>query len=297
MKKPIFLGVATALVTPFCEDGVNIPELYRLIDMQLDAGIPAIVLCGTTGEASTMTEKELLTVIEKGCEYIGGRAIVIAGTGSNNTAHAIHLTKEAQSLGADAALVVTPYYNKATEQGLILHYGNIADAAQIPVITYNVPSRTGVNLSLNVCRSLAKHGNINGIKEASGDIAKVSKIIGELGSDFYVWSGNDDQNTAITALGGKGAISVLSNICPLETMRMVDPFFTKSPKAAAETQNRMMPLIEALFCEVNPIPVKEALAMMGYDTSLLRLPLCPMKKQNRTLLREALQKAKVIATG
>lgn len=297
MKKPVFTGVATAIVTPFCEDGINFRELYRLIDRQLAAGIPAIVLCGTTGESSTMTEEEQLSVIENGCGYIAGRAVTIAGTGSNDTAHAVHLTKEVCRLGADAALVVTPYYNKATEQGLIHHYSEIADASAIPIITYNVPSRTGVNLSLRVCEVLSQHDNINGIKEACGDIAKISRIIGTMGNAFYVWSGNDDQNTAITALGGKGAISVLSNVCPAETRQMVDPVFSGSVQKAAEMQNQMMPLIDALFSEVNPIPVKEALAMMGYDTSLLRLPLCPMQDRTRIRLKDALQEAKVIATG
>ncbi|MBQ6797678.1 MAG: 4-hydroxy-tetrahydrodipicolinate synthase [Oscillospiraceae bacterium] len=294
MKSPVFTGVATAIVTPFTENGINHPLLYRLIDRQIEAGIDGIVLCGTTGEASTMTESEQLEVIRKGCEYIDGRTVVIAGTGSNGTAHAVSMTEHACAFGIDAVLIVTPYYNKATENGLIRHYERIADCSSVPVIAYNVPSRTGVNMSLSVYEQLAKHPNINGVKEASGDIAKVSRIVGTLGNDFYVWSGNDDQNVAITALGGKGAISVLSNVCPKEAGSMVHSALNGKIFEAADLQNQMMPLIDALFCEVNPIPVKEALVMMGYDTSLLRLPLCSMTKQHRERLRGILKQYKLI---
>ena len=297
MKKPVFTGTCTAIVTPFTESGINYPVLYQLIDRQIDASVQAILLCGTTGEASTMTEAEQLELIQRGCEYINGRTAVIAGTGSNNTAHAAELSKKAEEYGADAVLIVTPYYNKATPTGLIKHFNSIADSITIPVITYNVPSRTGVDIPMDVYRELSKHPNINGVKEASGSIAKVSRIIGSLGDNFCVWSGNDDQNVAITALGGKGAISVLSNICPQLTEHMITACLNGRIQTAARLQNTLMPIIDALFCEVNPIPCKEALAILGYDTAYLRLPLCSMSDENKSRLRKELELLKNMTTG
>lgn len=289
MKQPVFTGTCTAVVTPFTDRGVNYDVLAALLDRQLAAGVEAVVLCGTTGEAAAMTEAEQLAVIRWGADYLRGRMTVIAGTGSNCTAHAVDLSRAAEEAGADAVLVVTPYYNKATPRGLILHYTAVADAVGIPVIAYNVPSRTGVDLPLSVCEALSAHPNINGIKEASGDLAKISRILGRFGEDFHVWSGNDDQNVPILSLGGQGVISVLSNVCPGEIHDMVSAAHRGDFRAAAAEQNRLMPLIDALFCEVNPIPVKAALDLLGFDVGTPRLPLCPMEPEHLSRLRAALR--------
>ena len=289
MKQPVFTGTCTAVVTPFTDRGVNYDVLAALLDRQLAAGVEAVVLCGTTGEAAAMTEAEQLAVIRWGADYLRGRMTVIAGTGSNCTAHAVDLSRAAEEAGADAVLVVTPYYNKATPRGLILHYTAVADAVGIPVIAYNVPSRTGVDLPLSVCEALSAHPNINGVKEASGDLAKISRILGRFGEDFHVWSGNDDQNVPILSLGGQGVISVLSNICPGEVHDMVSAAHRGDFRAAAAEQNRLMPLIDALFCEVNPIPVKAALDLLGFDVGTPRLPLCPMEPEHLSRLRAALR--------
>ena len=289
MKQPVFTGTCTAVVTPFTGRGVNYDVLAALLDRQLAAGVEAVVLCGTTGEAAAMTEAEQLAVIRWGADYLRGRMTVIAGTGSNCTAHAVDLSCAAEEAGADAVLVVTPYYNKATPRGLILHYTAVADAVGIPVIAYNVPSRTGVDLPLSVCEALSAHPNINGVKEASGDLAKISRILGRFGEDFHVWSGNDDQNVPILSLGGQGVISVLSNVCPGEVHDMVSAAHRGDFRAAAAEQNRLMPLIDALFCEVNPIPVKAALDLLGFDVGTPRLPLCPMEPEHLSRLRAALR--------
>lgn len=289
MKQPVFTGTCTAVVTPFTDRGVNYDVLAALLDRQLAAGVEAVVLCGTTGEAAAMTEAEQLAVIRWGADYLRGRMTVIAGTGSNCTAHAVDLSRAAEEAGADAVLVVTPYYNKATPRGLILHYTAVADAVGIPVIAYNVPSRTGVDLPLSVCEVLSAHPNINGVKEASGDLAKISRILGRFGEDFHVWSGNDDQNVPILSLGGQGVISVLSNVCPGEVHDMVSAAHRGDFRAAAAEQNRLMPLIDALFCEVNPIPVKAALDLLGFDVGTPRLPLCPMEPEHLSRLRAALR--------
>ena len=289
MKQPVFTGTCTAVVTPFTDCGVNYDVLAALLDRQLAAGAEAVVLCGTTGEAAAMTEAEQLAVIRWGADYLRGRMTVIAGTGSNCTAHAVDLSRAAEEAGADAVLVVTPYYNKATPRGLILHYTAVADAVGIPVIAYNVPSRTGVDLPLSVCEALSAHPNINGVKEASGDLAKISRILGRFGEDFHVWSGNDDQNVPILSLGGQGVISVLSNVCPGEVHDMVSAAHRGDFRAAAAEQNRLMPLIDALFCEVNPIPVKAALDLLGFDVGTPRLPLCPMEPEHLARLRAALR--------
>lgn len=289
MKQPVFTGTCTAVVTPFTDRGVNYDVLAALLDRQLAAGVEAVVLCGTTGEAAAMTEAEQLAVIRWGADYLRGRMTVIAGTGSNCTAHAVDLSRAAEEAGADAVLVVTPYYNKATPRGLILHYTAVADAVGIPVIAYNVPSRTGVDLPLSVCEALSAHPNINGVKEASGDLAKISRILGRFGEDFHVWSGNDDQNVPILSLSGQGVISVLSNVCPGEVHDMVSAAHRGDFRAAAAEQNRLMPLIDALFCEVNPIPVKAALDLLGFDVGTPRLPLCPMEPEHLSRLRAALR--------
>ena len=289
MKLPVFTGACTALITPFTECGMNFDMLETLLGLQLCAGTDAVVLCGTTGEASTMRESEIEAVIERSAAYIGGEIPLIAGTGSNDTAHAVERSRAAEAAGADAVLVVTPYYNKATEEGLVRHYSMIADAVNIPVIAYNVPSRTGVDMSFSVYRRLAKHRNICGVKEASGNLAKVSATIGELGDDFHVWSGNDDQNVPILSLGGAGVISVLSNVCPAYVREMVHAALHGDYKKAAAMQNKILPLIEALFSEVNPIPVKEALRMLGYAVGPCRLPLCELQNEHRAQLWDALQ--------
>lgn len=288
MKKPVFTGTCTALVTPFSNDGVDFEALFRLLDLQLAAGVEAVVLCGTTGEASTMSAEEQIEVIRRGCAYVRGRMAVIAGTGSNATAHAVEISQAAEQAGADAVLVVTPYYNKASPSGLIRHYTAVADAISIPVIVYHVPSRTGVTMGLSVYEALSRHPNINGVKEAGSDLGLVSRTIGKLGGDFYVWSGNDDQNVPILSLGGKGVISVLSNVCPKPVHDMVTACLRGNFSAGAALQNRFMPLIDALFCEVNPIPVKTALNLLGWNVGPLRLPLCDMAQDHLTLLEERL---------
>lgn len=289
MKKPVFTGTCTALVTPFLGSSVNYEVLFSLLDRQIAANVDAVVLCGTTGEASTMSDEEQIEVIRRGSSYVAGRMTVIAGTGSNCTAHAVELSKAAEEAGADAVLVVTPYYNKATTKGLILHYTAIADAVGIPVIAYNVPSRTGVDIPLSVYEALSRHPNINGVKDASGNLGRISHAIGQLGEDFHVWSGNDDQNVPILALGGKGVISVLSNVCPAKVVQLVNACLKGNVQIGGALQNKLMPLIEALFCEVNPIPVKAAMERLGFQVGLPRLPLCPMIPEHLELLERRME--------
>ena len=289
MKKPVFTGTCTALVTPFLGSSVNYEVLFSLLDRQIAANVDAVVLCGTTGEASTMSDEEQIEVIRRGSSYVAGRMTVIAGTGSNCTAHAVELSKAAEEAGADAVLVVTPYYNKATPKGLILHYTAIADTVGIPVIAYNVPSRTGVDIPLSVYEALSRHPNINGVKDASGNLGRISHAIGQLGEDFHVWSGNDDQNVPILALGGKGVISVLSNVCPARVVQLVNACLKGNVQIGGALQNKLMPLIEALFCEVNPIPVKAAMERLGFQVGLPRLPLCPMIPDHLELLERRLK--------
>ena len=289
MKKPVFTGTCTALVTPFLGSSVNYEVLFSLLDRQIAANVDAVVLCGTTGEASTMSDEEQIEVIRRGSSYVAGRMTVIAGTGSNCTAHAVELSKAAEEAGADAVLVVTPYYNKATPKGLILHYTAIADTVGIPVIAYNVPSRTGVDIPLSVYEALSQHPNINGVKDASGNLGRISHAIGQLGEDFHVWSGNDDQNVPILALGGKGVISVLSNVCPARVVQLVNACLKGNVQIGGALQNKLMPLIEALFCEVNPIPVKAAMERLGFQVGLPRLPLCPMIPEHLELLERRLE--------
>ena len=276
MKNTVFTGVATAIVTPLNEKGVDYEAFERLIEWQINEGINAIVVAGTTGEGSTLTDEEHKAVIKFAVEKVAGRVPVIAGTGSNDTAYAIELTKFACDAGADAMLVVTPYYNKATQKGLIQSFTAIADASTKPVILYNVPSRTGCNIEPSTCADLAKHPNIVGIKEASGNISQIAKIASLVGDDMDIYSGNDDQIVPIMSLGGKGVISVLSNILPKETVKICDEYFAGNTKASADLQLKYLELIDALFCEVNPIPVKAATAAMGYGENYLRLPLTPM---------------------
>lgn len=278
MKNTIFTGAATAIVTPLNEQGVDYESFARLIDWQIDEGIDAIVVAGTTGEGSTLTDEEHKAVIKFCVKKVAGRVPVIAGTGSNDIAYAVSLTKYACEVGADAMLLVTPYYNKATQNGLIKSFTAVADASTKPCILYNVPSRTGCNIKPETCAVLAKHPNIVAIKEASGDISQVAEISRLCGDDLDIYSGNDDQIIPVMSLGGKGVISVLSNLLPRETSAMCHSFLNGDVKNARDMQLKYLPLISSLFCEVNPIPVKAAVSAMGYGDNYLRLPLTPMQK-------------------
>lgn len=291
MKKTIFTGVATAIVTPLTPSGVDYEAYERLIEMQIANGINAIVAAGTTGESSTLTDEEHKKVIDFTVKKVNGRVPVIAGTGSNDTAYAIDLTKFACDVGADGMLLVTPYYNKATQKGLIQSFTAIADASTKPVILYNVPSRTGCNLLPETCKILAEHENITAIKEASGNISQIAQTMSLTQGKLDVYSGNDDQIVPILALGGKGVISVVSNILPKETVEICDSFFKGDVKKSAELQLKYLELINTLFCEVNPIPVKAAVSAMGYGENYLRLPLTPMESANKEKLFKLMREA------
>lgn len=288
MKHAFFTGACTALVTPFLGDKVNYPMLERLIQRQLDAGIRALVICGTTGESPTLSDAEKLELFRRAKIYAGNTCKIIAGTGSNCTEHAVALSRSAEEAGADGLLVVTPYYNKATPEGLIAHYSTIAAAVHIPVIAYNVPSRTGVDIPLSVYRVLSRIDNLAGVKEASSDIVKIAKIKAACPEHFSVWSGNDDQIVPVMSLGGAGVISVLSNILPVETQAMTAAALGGDFDTAAALQIRLLPLIEALFSEVNPIPVKAALELIGYDCGHCRMPLTPISQENLAKLKKVL---------
>jgi len=290
LKSPIFNGVCTALVTPFWAGKVNYPLVEQLLKRQIEAGVPAVVLSGTTGEAPTLTDEEKLTLFAKCKACAKDNCAIIAGTGSNSTAHTVALSCAAQEVGADALLVVSPYYNKATPEGLIAHYLSVANAVSIPVIVYNVPSRTGVDIPVAVYKHLSVHPNIVGVKEASPDITKITAIRYACGDDFTIWTGNDDQIVPCTALGGNGVISVLSNVLPTETLQMTNSALRGDMQTASALQCRLYPLIKALFSEVNPIPVKAALEILGYDCGGLRLPLCDISRENREILQMLLQK-------
>ena len=284
---PVFEGAATALITPMTAAGVDYEALERLIEAQITGGIDALVVTGTTGENATLTDPEHQNVIRFCVEKVRHRVPVIAGTGSNYTDHAIEMTRFACEAGADAVLLVCPYYNKATQRGAVASFRAIADASTVPCILYNVPSRTGFNLSAESVYELSKHPMIAGIKEASGDISKVAQIRRLCGPDFPIYSGNDDQIIPILSLGGKGVISVLSNVLPGETSRLVHDYLEGRTAQALEAQLRYLPLVDALFSEVNPIPVKAAVSAMGYGENYLRLPLCPMDKAlEENLLRQ-----------
>ena len=288
MKKPFFTGVCTALVTPFLGASINYPMLDRLIRRQMDAGIGAIVLCGTTGEAPTLSDAEKLSLFRRGKELTADQCQLIAGTGSNNTQHTLELSMAAQEAGADALLIVSPYYNKATPEGLVTHYSAIASAVHIPVIVYNVPSRTGLDIPVEVYQALSHLPNIAGVKEASSDVRKIARIRSACPEDFAVWSGNDDQAAAVMALGGAGVISVLSNVLPTETIALAEAALDGDFDTAADLQIRLMPLIDALFREVNPIPVKAAMKLLGFDCGGCRLPLTCASTETTKLLKKLL---------
>lgn len=276
MKKPLFSGVCTALVTPFSGNKVNYTMLSKLLERQLNNDIKAIVLAGTTGESPTLSDQEKIELFRYAKEFVGDSCIIIAGTGSNNTAHAVALSKAAENSGVDALLVVTPYYNKANNDGLYAHYKAIASSVSIPIILYNVPSRTCVDIPVEVYKQLSKISNIAGVKEASTDIAKQAKIYASCGSDLAIWAGNDDHTVPSIALGSSGVISVLSNIFPAETNRMVQAALSGNYQEATQLQISLTEIVSLLFADVNPIPVKYALACIGYDCGDCRLPLYPL---------------------
>ena len=293
-NNPIFRGAATALVTPLTESGVDYAQLERLINWQIDEGIDALVIAGTTGEGSTLTDEEHRELFEKAIKMIDGRVPAIAGTGSNDTAYAVDLTKCACELGYDGMLVVTPYYNKATQKGLIKMFTTIADASTKPLILYNVPSRTGVDIAPSTYAALADHPMIQAIKEASGNLSKVAETAHLVGDKLDIYSGNDDQILPILSLGGSGVISVLSNPMPKATSRMCHAFFEGKIEEARKLQLDLLPLINALFCEVNPIPVKAAMAAMGFCEDYLRLPLTCMEDANKAKLLKLMAEQNLI---
>ena len=290
MKKTVFTGVGTAIVTPMNANGVDYDAFGRLIDWQIEEGVNALVIAGTTGEGSTLTDAEHKEVLRFAMEKTNRRVPLVAGTGSNDTAYAIELTKYACELDYDAMLLVTPYYNKATQRGLIESFTAIADASTKPCILYNVPSRTGCNLTPASCAVLANHENIVGIKDASGNISQVAEIAALTNGEFDIYSGNDDQIVPLLSLGGKGVISVLSNILPKKTVEICDKFFAGDVAGSCKLQLELLPLINSLFCEVNPIPAKAAVAAIGYGDNYVRLPLTTMEPENeakmRALMRE-----------
>lgn len=289
MKKTIFTGAGVAIITPFTEDGINYEALDKIIDDQIASGTDCIVIAGTSGESATMTDEEHCEVIEHTVKYVNHRIPVIAGTGSNETRYAIKLAKHAAEAGADAQLIVTPYYNKCTQKGLVEHYLAIANATDLPIVLYNVPSRTGVGISVESYVELAKHPNIVAVKEASGDLSKILKLRAAVGDELAIYSGNDDQIIPIMSLGGKGVISVLSNVAPQATHDMCQAFLDGDVKKAEELQVGYADLISALFCEVNPIPVKVAMRKLGYDAGPLRMPLSEMEPEHEALLEKALR--------
>ena len=294
MKNTIFKGMATAMVTPMTSTGVDYNTLAKFIDFQLEEGINALVACGTTGESATLSQDERKEVIRFTIDRVNGRVPVIAGVGTNNTDHVLDFAKSACDNGADGLLVVTPYYNKATQGGLIKHFSVVADAAEKPVIMYNVPSRTGCNLQANTVATLADHPNIVAVKEASGNMSQVVDIIAKCGDKLDVYSGEDALTVAMMSMGGMGCISVLSNVMPRLSVEMTDKAFQGDYQAAAALQCRMLPLIDALFSEVNPIPAKAAVAAMGFGEEYLRLPLTPMEDATRANLYNQMRKLGVL---
>ncbi|MBR4509397.1 MAG: 4-hydroxy-tetrahydrodipicolinate synthase [Ruminococcus sp.] len=291
MKNTIFTGAAIAIITPMNADGsINYNELGRIIDDQIANSTDAIVICGTTGESATMTDDEHRDCIKFAVKHVAGRVPVIAGAGSNDTKYAVELSKEAEAAGADALLHVTPYYNKTTQKGLIAHFTAIADAVNIPIILYNVPSRTGCGLEVETVKELAKHRNIAAIKEASGNISYVAKLFAACGDDIDVYSGNDDMIVPVMSLGGKGVISVLSHVAPKQTHDMVQFCLDNNFAEATKLQIDLLDIINDLFIEVNPIPVKEAMNMIGWNAGPCRLPLCEMSDEHKAKLLSSLRK-------
>lgn len=290
MKKTIFTGAGVAIVTPMNPDeSINFDRLGQIIDNQIENGTDAIVICGTTGESATMTDQEHVDCIEYAVKRVNGRVPVVAGAGSNHTSYAVWMSKEAKRVGADALLHVTPYYNKTSQTGLIRHFNAVADATDLPIILYNVPSRTGVNITPATYRELAKHPNIVAAKEASGNISQIAQVAQACGDELDLYSGNDDQIVPLLSLGAKGVISVLSNIMPRETHDICRLFFEGKIAESRALQLKLLPLINALFSDVNPIPVKEAMNMMGWECGECRLPLVSMQPQAKEHLRVLMQ--------
>lgn len=295
MKQPIFTGAGVAIITPFTADNkVNYPALKAILEYQIEHGTDAIVICGTTGESATLSHEEHTEAIRFTVETVAHRIPVIAGTGSNDTAYALHLSNEAEKIGVDGLLMVTPYYNKASQEGLVRHYTYLADRVSTPIIIYNVPSRTGCDVKPETYAELSKHKMIYGAKEASGNISSIAKTISLCEPDFSVYSGNDDQITAIMSLGGKGVISVLSNVAPQVAHDIAAAALQGDFETSRKLQLRYLELCNALFMDVNPIPVKQAMRMMGFDAGPLRMPLCDMSDVNTEKLRAVMQKYKLI---
>ena len=286
-KKTLFTGAGTALITPFTENGVNFDALGNIIEFQIENSVDALIICGTTGEAATMPDKEHLSVIEFAVKKTAGRIPIIAGTGSNDTAHCVELSQEAQNLGADGLLIVTPYYNKCTQKGLMMHFDKVLEKVNLPIILYNIPGRTGMQFKLDTLKELAKDERIVGVKEASGSIEYLTDLVHTC-PELDVYSGNDDMVVPLLSLGGKGVISVLSNIAPKETHELCQKFFDGDMKGSLALQMEYLDLIHALFCEVNPIPVKTAMNLMGFNAGPLRLPLCEMDDANLVKLKSAM---------
>lgn len=288
MNKPLFTGACTALVTPFIHNEVNYPMAQILLRRQMEAQIPAVVICGTTGEAPTLSDSEKLQLIAQAKNCAGDKCMIIAGSGSNDTQHAVALSKVAQSAGADALLIVSPYYNKATDEGLIAHYLSIAKAVDLPIIVYNVPGRTGVDIPVSVYRQLSKIPNIVGVKEASSDISKFTRILNECEPGFCVWSGNDDMTVPAMSLGCHGVISVTSNVYPAQVSAMCSAALEGDYHTAGQLQRDLEPVNRLLFCQVNPIPVKAAMGLIGYDCGPCRLPLTQLSEENYHKLAQLL---------
>ena len=288
MNNPLFTGACTALVTPFLDQSINYPMLQQLIRRQIQAGINAIVLSGTTGEAPTLSDREKLELFQKGKEYANNHCMIIAGTGSNCTEHAVQLSKAAEEIGVDALLVVSPYYNKANPEGLFSHFLSIAHAVSIPVILYNVPSRTGVDIPVSVYKRLSAVPNIVGVKEATTDMTKITRILTQCDPSFHVWSGNDDLTVPVIALGGRGVISVTANVFPEDVKLMCDAALRSDFSVAVQTQHQLQPVNDMIFCDINPIPVKAAMKLIGYDCGGCRLPLTRLSRENELQLFKAL---------
>lgn len=295
MKRPVFTGLCTALVTPFRGDGVNYEMLEALIERQIRSGADAIVLAGTTGESPTLTDAEKLEIFRVGVNTAAGRTKIIAGTGSNSTAKAVDLSAKAAHIGVDAILAVTPYYNKSTQPGLLQYYTAVAEASGLPVIAYNVPSRTGVDIRVDTCRVLAEIPGIAGIKEASGDISKIGRILAACGDELPVYSGNDDQTVPVMALGGAGVISVASNVVPRPMKEMTDACLTGAYPKAAAIQRKLLKLMDLMFCQVNPIPVKAAMKLIGFDCGSCRPPLDGLPDEDVQKLRDCLDELGLLA--
>ena len=290
MKKPLFTGVCTALVTPFRGDSIDFSTLDRLIDRQLDAGVRALAVCGTTGEAAALSTEERMLLIQHTVSYVAGRAKVIAGTGTNCTADAIHMSRMAQSIGADGLLVVTPYYNKTSQAGLVRHYEAVANAVSIPVIAYNAPSRTGMKIEIEAYGALSKIENLNGVKEASGDLPLIARIRNRCGDDLNIWSGNDDTICAMMSLDAKGVISTTANLVPKEFVSLCNACLNGDYTKGGEMQTFLMPLIDAMFCDVNPMPVKAALELAGFGVGPCRAPLWKVSEEAKARIQTLVEK-------